>query len=57
MGEGQGLEIDDDVRLAISQGQTYIESLISANMLKERETVELSEEHQEEVDNLFLGGV
>jgi len=57
IGEGKGLEIDDDARLAIAQGQTYIESLISANKLKEKETVSLSEEHQEEVDNLFLGGV
>lgn len=57
IGEGQGLEIDDDVRLAISKGQTYIESLISANKLKERESVALSEEHQEELDNLFLGGI
>lgn len=56
MGEGNGLEIDEDVRLAISQGQTYIESLVSASKLKEREIVTLSEEHQEEVDNLFLGG-
>ncbi|MED4441670.1 hypothetical protein NYE71_31075 [Bacillus sp. FSL K6-0273] len=58
MGEGKGLEVDDEVRLAISQGQTYVESLISANKLKEKETIALSEEHQEEVDNLFLlGGV
>ncbi|MGH0425692.1 hypothetical protein [Bacillus pretiosus] len=57
MGEGKGLEIDEDVRLAIRQGQTYVESLVSANKLKEKESVELSEEHQEEVDNLFLGGV
>jgi len=57
MGESQGLEIDDEVRLAINQGQTYIESLISASRLREKEKITLSEEHQEEVDNLFLGGV
>ncbi|MBU8678817.1 hypothetical protein MOC46_10520 [Bacillus spizizenii] len=57
MGEGQGLEVDDQMRLAISHGQTYVESLISANKLKESENVALSEEHQEEVDNIFIGGV
>ncbi|NGY80882.1 hypothetical protein F6Y03_01120 [Bacillus megaterium] len=57
IGEGQGLEVDDQMRLAISQGQTYVESLISASKLKERENVALSEEHQEEVDNIFIGGV
>lgn len=57
MGEGKGMEVDQEVRLAISQGQTYIESIISANKLKESNPVLLSDEHQEEVDNIFLGGV
>ncbi|PPA68722.1 hypothetical protein [Jeotgalibacillus proteolyticus] len=57
VGEGQGLEVDDQMRLAINQGQTYVESLISAVKLKESTNVALSEEHQEEVDNIFLGGV
>ncbi|MGY6209897.1 hypothetical protein ACXEO8_07955 [Cytobacillus firmus] len=56
MGEGKGLEVDDEMRLAINEGQTYIESLISASKLRAQEHVPLSEEHQEEVDNIFIGG-
>lgn len=54
---GAGMEIDDSAKLAIMKGQTYVESIISANKLKEREPVTLSEEHLEEVNDLFLFGV
>jgi len=56
LGEGQGLEIDDEVRLSIRKGQSYVESLVSASKLKEREPVNISEEHQEELDKLLIGG-
>jgi hypothetical protein len=55
-GGTKGLEIDDEARIALGQDQTYVESLIGSKQLREQEHVPLSEEHQEEMDNLFLGG-
>ncbi|MED3659762.1 hypothetical protein [Bacillus velezensis] len=57
LGEGKGLEIDENLRLAIKEGQTYVESLISSVNLRQQEKITLSEEHQYELDNLILGGV
>jgi hypothetical protein len=53
---GSGLELDEDIRRAISGGQEYVESLISAKRLKETKYMPLSEENKEEVENLFLYG-
>lgn len=56
-GNIKGLEIDENARLALGKDQTYIESLISSQNLREKEQMPLSEEQQEEVENFFLGGV
>lgn len=55
-GGTKGLEVDEEARIALGQDQTYVESLIGSKQLREQEYVPLSEEHQEQVDNLFLGG-
>ncbi|MBL0386920.1 hypothetical protein JJB07_09665 [Tumebacillus sp. ITR2] len=55
--ETQGLEIDENARLAFGKNQQYIESIISSANLRQRENIELTEEQQFEVDNIFLGGV
>ncbi|USK82565.1 hypothetical protein LHV56_12050 [Peribacillus frigoritolerans] len=55
-GGAKGLEIDDEARIALGQDQTYVESLIGSKQLREQEYVPLSEEHQYQMDNLFLGG-
>ncbi|WP_377520442.1 hypothetical protein [Priestia megaterium] len=58
VGRAQGMEIDDNMTLSIEKGQTYIESLIgSQNLMKERGKVDISEEHEEEIADLFLKGV
>lgn len=51
-----GTEIDEDARLALQKDQEYIESRRAANILRESEKVPLSEEQQEEIDNLLLEG-
>lgn len=56
IGQGQGLEIDEEARFAITEDQTYIESIISASKLRNKGKVDLSEEHQAELDDLFLSG-
>lgn len=52
-----GLEIDDDARIALGKDQIYLESLIGSRVIREREQIPLSDEHQEQIDNLFLGSV
>lgn len=52
----EGLEIDDAARIALGQDQLYVESLVGSSQLREQEQLPLSEDHQAEVDNLFLGG-
>ena len=51
-----GTEIDEDVRFALQQDQQYIESQRASAELRKRETVNLDEETQLEIDNLLLGG-
>ncbi len=51
-----GTEIDDDARLALQKDQEYIESRRAAIALRETKSVPLSEEQQEEIDNLMLEG-
>jgi hypothetical protein len=51
------LSIDDEARKALQGDQDYIESIISAATLRQRETVPLSEEQIEEYDSLILAGV
>jgi hypothetical protein len=56
-GECQGIEVDEEARIALQKDQVYVESLISAQKLREREQITLSEEQVEEIDNILLGGV
>ncbi|MEN8218391.1 MAG: hypothetical protein ABFS56_18875 [Pseudomonadota bacterium] len=51
------LSIDDEAREALQCDQDYIESIISAATLRQRETVPLSEEQIEECDSLILRGL
>lgn len=56
-GDVSNMEINTDARIALEKDQTYIESIISSSKLRETETVSLSEDMQEEIDNLLLNGV
>jgi hypothetical protein len=51
------LSIDDEARKALQGDQDYIESIISAATLRQRETVLLSEEQIEECDSLIFRGL
>jgi hypothetical protein len=53
----QGLEIDEDARIALIKDEEYIESIVSSQKLRDIETISLSEEQKEEIDNILLGGV
>jgi hypothetical protein len=53
----RGLTIDDEARKALQSDQDYIESIISAATLRQRETVLLSEEQIEECDSLIFRGL
>jgi hypothetical protein len=52
-----GTEIDENVRIALQKDMQYLESRLAACKLRETETVSLSKEQQDEIDNLFLKGV
>lgn len=52
----QGIEVDDDARLALQQNQEYVESLIASGQLRQTEIVKLDDEQQNEIDLLLLGG-
>jgi hypothetical protein len=56
MGEAGGMEIDDDARFALQQDQKYVESIISSNDLRRRESVKLSHQEQLNLEALFVGG-
>jgi hypothetical protein len=51
------LTIDDEARKALQSSQDYIDSIISAATLRQRDTIPLSEEQLEEYDSLILAGV
>jgi hypothetical protein len=56
MGEGEGLEIDEDARTAMQRDQEYVESLIASSKLREREKVSLDRETADQLELLLLGG-
>lgn len=56
-GNFKGMEIDEEARMALQKDQEYIESIIAIHKLRESESVSLSEEQVEELDNIILGGV
>jgi len=51
------LDIDKDAVAAMTGSQEYVESLVSSKLLRERETITLSEETQNEVTQLLLEGI
>lgn len=48
-------QIDDNFRFALQQDQKYIESMLASAELRKKEQINLSEEIQEEIDDLFFG--
>lgn len=56
-GSVSNMEIDQDARIALQKGQTYIESIISSKTLRKDGKIELNEEMKEEVDNLLLNAL
>lgn len=51
----RGLEVDDEARRALQKDLKYVESLVSASKLRERELMPLSQPMQEEIDLMLLG--
>ncbi|MCO6691710.1 hypothetical protein [Pseudomonas asiatica] len=51
------LAIDKDAIAAMTGSQSYVESLVSAKILRERETIKLSAETQNEISDLLLEGI
>lgn len=51
------LGVDSEAQKAMSGSQEYVDSLVSARVLRERETVTLSEEKKFEYEQLLLEGV
>jgi hypothetical protein len=54
--ESSDFSVDQDAVNAITNGQDYVESLISARKMREREQVGLSAEMNEQLELLLLGG-
>ncbi len=54
-GEYEGLEVDDEARRALLQSDPdYVESLVAAEHLRQRESVSLTEEQEYQLSNLLL---
>jgi hypothetical protein len=53
--QSQGLEVDDDARQALQQDLKYVESLVSAREMREREHIALHPQQQEEIDLALMG--
>jgi hypothetical protein len=51
------LGVDNEAHKAMTGSQEYVDSLVSARVLREKETVTLSEEKKFEYEQLLLGGV
>ena len=56
-GTFQGMEVDEQARIAMQGDQNYVESLIASSDMRKRETIQLSSEQQEQLDLLFLEGI
>ncbi len=54
-GAARGVEVDADARRALQQDQQYVESIVGSAKLRSRTKVELSQEHQMQLDLLLLG--
>jgi len=55
-GDASDFTVDQDAVNAMTNGQDYVESLISSRKMREREHVPLSEEMNEQLELLLLGG-
>ncbi|GAB5561831.1 MAG: hypothetical protein SynsKO_34780 [Synoicihabitans sp.] len=53
-GASSGAEVDDEARKALQNPHSYIESLVASGDLTKRETIELSQNQQLELDELFM---
>ncbi|MDP0490806.1 MAG: hypothetical protein Q7Q71_07145 [Verrucomicrobiota bacterium JB023] len=53
-GASSGAEVDDEARKALQKPHSFIESLVASGELVKREKVELSQDQQLEMENLFL---
>ncbi|MBK7550592.1 MAG: hypothetical protein IPI61_02415 [Syntrophaceae bacterium] len=53
-GSAEGVEVDQDAREALQRDQAYVESLIASAKLQKRKKVQLSDQQQLELENLFL---
>ena len=51
------LAIDKEAVAAMTGSQSYVESLVSAKVLRERETITLTAETQNEIAQLLLEGI
>ena len=49
-----GMEIDNDARKALQEDQLYIDSLVSSGKLRKNRKVPITEQHQQQLDLLFL---
>ena len=49
-----GMEVDKEARIALSKGEEYIQSLISASELKKRQKQIINEEAEEQYGQLLL---
>jgi hypothetical protein len=54
-GAARGVEVDAEARSALQQDQHYVESIVGSAKLRARTKVELSQEHQLQLDLLLLG--
>ncbi|ODV26698.1 MAG: hypothetical protein ABT19_02650 [Rhodanobacter sp. SCN 68-63] len=54
--DSSDFSVDQDAVNAMTNGQDYVESLISARKMREREHVALSPEMNEQLELLLLGG-
>ena len=56
-GSSTGLSVDTDATMALEGDETYLESLLSTRVLRERETIALPEDKQFELEQLTLEGI
>ena len=57
MGSAQGIEIDEQAKLALQSDQTYVESIVASSKIRQNGKVEITEEQRADMDDLFLGAI
>ncbi|WP_323092138.1 hypothetical protein, partial [Aeromonas jandaei] len=53
-GELATLEVNKDAKIAFSKDESYIQSIISSSMLRQRKKIDIAEEAKYEMDQLLL---